>query len=108
MLKVIAFLLNLFSPIVQPLGVLGIIACILYDEYRSLQISGFLAIIGFILGILIYRLDIPPRWFWAKSENQIFQFSAAAVLGYMWSLAAWPPAVYFVRLILGPVLDGLE
>lgn len=104
MLQVLAFLINLFAPIVQPLGVLGVCGCVIYEDYQSLQQAGILAVAGVIFGILAHRLDIPPRWFWAKSRNEIFRYRIFAVLGYMWSLAAWPPAIYFVRLILGPVL----
>lgn len=104
MLQVIAFIINLFAPIVQPLGALGVCGCVIYEDYQSLQQAGILAAVGLIFGMLAYRLDIPPRWFWAKSRNEIFRFKIFAVLGYMWSFAAWPPAIYFVRLILEPVL----
>lgn len=107
MLTVIAYILNLFAPIVQPLGLLGAIACVLYDELQPLYLAAGLALVGFILGLFLHRLDIPPRWFWAKSQNQRFQFSLARVLGYMWSLAAWPLAVYFVRLILSMVTEDM-
>lgn len=104
MLQVIAFIINLFAPVVQPLGALGVCGCVIYEDYQSLKLAGILAVAGLIFGILAYRLDIPPRWFWAKSSNEIFSFKIVTVLGYMWSFAAWPPAIYFVRSILEPVL----
>ena len=104
MLQVLAFLINLFAPIVQPLGVLGVCGGVIDDDMQSLQQAGHLAVGGFIFGSLAHRLDIPPRWVWAKSRNEIFRYRIFTVLGYMWSLAAWPPAIYFVRLILEPVL----
>lgn len=104
MLHVIAFIINLFAPIVHPLGVLGLCGCVFYEEYQSLKQAGALAVAGLIFGLLAYRQDIPPKWFWTKSSNQIFRFRIFAVVGYAWSFAAWPLAVYFVRLILDPVL----
>lgn len=99
-LKVLSFIINLLAPIVNPLGVLGICWCILEDDYHILAISGALAMVGLIYGIFAYRLDIPPRWFWSRSINEIFSFSVTAVLGYAGSFALWPPAVYFVQYFI--------
>lgn len=104
MIRFIALLLNLFAPIVHPLGVLGACGCIIDENYTALHWAAVLAGVGLLFGLLTYRWDIPPRWFWAKSSNELFQFKIMAVLGYMWSFAAWPLAVYFVRQVLGPML----
>ena len=99
-LIIISFIINLFAPIVNPLGAIGICLCIIEDDSHILAISGALAVVGLIYGIFAYRLAIPPRWFWSRSINAIFSFSVTAVLGYAGSFALWPPAVYFVQYII--------
>lgn len=97
---VLAYIINLFAPIVNIVGAIGLCGCIIYDDYYILSIAIPLFIVGFVFGILAYRNDIPPRWFWAKSVNEIFSFSVLAVLGYAWSFAAWPFTIYIVRIII--------
>ena len=104
MLQVLAFLINLFAPIVQPLGVLGVSGCVFSQDYPSLPPAGPLPVGGLLFGFPAPLSGLPPVGFWAKSRNEIFRYRIFTVLGYMWSLAAWPPAIYFVRLILEPVL----
>lgn len=99
MITVIAFLLNILAPIVNVLGALGLCACIVYDDTHILPIGGILAVIGLVFGIFAYRNDVPPRWFWSHSKNELFEYSVIAVLGYGWSFAAWPFAIYFIRTI---------
>lgn len=100
MILVIAYIINLLAPIVNTIGAFGLIGCIVYDEPEMLIYGGIVAVVGFIFGMVAYNNDIPPRWFWAKSKNQIFSFSVTAVLGYTWSFAAWVFAVYMVQLII--------
>ena len=100
MILVLAYIINLFAPIINPVGGFGLIACIVYDDLHILGVAGPCAIAGAIFGILAYRNDIPPRWSWAKSKNDIFRFSISAVLGYAVSVAMWPCAIYLVTLIL--------
>ena len=100
MILVIAYIINMFAPLINPVGALGLIGCIVYDDLHILGVAGPCAIAGAIFGILAYRNDIPPRWSWAKSKNDIFRFSISAVLGYAVSVAMWPCAIYLVTLIL--------
>ena len=100
MILVIAYIINLFAPIVNVVGLLGLCGCIVYDDVYVLAIAGGLFVVGIIFGIAAYRLDIPPRWFWSKSRNDLFKFSVTAVLGYAWSFAMWSMAIYFVELII--------
>lgn len=99
MLIVLSFILNLFAPIVNTLGIFGLCGCIVYDDPHILIISGVLAVVGFIYGIFAYPLGIPPRWFWSHSANAIFEFSVTAVLGYAWNFAMWPCAIYLIMKI---------
>ena len=99
MIVVIADIINLFAPIVNTLGAIGLCGCIVYDDFHTLYIAAAMAIAGSIFGILAYNNDIPPRWFWSKSKNQIFEFSVSAVLGYSWNFAAWVFTIYLITVI---------
>ena len=100
MIIVLSFLINLFAPIVNTLGAIGLCGCVAYGDFHILGIGGALAIVGIIFGIIAYRNDIPPRWFWSKSKNEIFSFSVSAVLGYAWSFAAWAFTIYLVNVVI--------
>lgn len=104
MLVVLAYILNLFAPIVNALGVLGLIGCIVYEDLHVLAITAPVAVVGFVFGIFAHRNDIPPRWFWSKSKNALFEFSVTAVLGYAWNFAAWPLAIYIVKVVADKVV----
>jgi len=103
MIVVIAYIINLFAPIVNILGMIGLCGCLVYESYSTLIIAGVMAIIGFIFGIVAYRNDIPPRWFWSKSKNDLFSFSVTAVLGYTWSFASWVLAIYLINEIVSRI-----
>ena len=100
MILVIAYIINLLAPIVNSVGLLGLCECVVYEDLHILALAGILFILGIVFGILAHRRDIPPRWFWSKSRNDLFKFSVTAVLGYAWSFAMWPTAIYFVQLII--------
>lgn len=97
MIVVITYILNLLSPIVNFLGLMGVgCAWLMDDNMEVLIMTAIAAGIGLVFGILAYKNDIPPRWFWAKSRNSMFEFSVAAVFGYMVNIAMYPPCVYFI------------
>jgi hypothetical protein len=100
---VLAFIINLFAPIVNTIGAFGLLGCIIYDDLHILALVSILAIVGLVFGIFAYRMDIPPRWFWAKSKNELFRFSVTAVLGYAWSFAMWPCAIYMIMVIVDKI-----
>lgn len=99
MIVVIAYIINLFAPIVNTLGAIGLCGCIVYDDFHILYIAAAMAIVGFIFGIIAYRNDVPPRWFWSESRNRLFEFSVSAVLGYAWNFAAYAGAIYLVSVV---------
>lgn len=101
MVQIIAFILNLFAPIVNTLGAIGLCACIVYSEvYPLVLYSCSLAILGIVFGLYAYRLDIPPRWTWAKSRNELFKYSITSVLGYALNFAMWPSAIYCIQIFI--------
>ena len=103
MLSIFAYIINLLAPVVNTLGAIGLCGCVVYEDLHILFIAGILAVVGFIFGIFAHRMDIPPRWFWSKSRNELFSFSVTAVLGYAWSFAMWPCAIYLIMVLIEKV-----
>lgn len=103
-MKVIAFIVNLFAPAVNFMGLLGICHSVISESFSVFIFAGLMAVAGFIFGLYAYKLDIPPRWTWSKSPNQLFSFSITAVLGYTYSFAAWPLTIYFIKSIAENVM----
>lgn len=103
MVTVLAFIINILAPIVNFVGLLGLCACVVYDDFYILTVAGIMAVVGLVFGFFAYGLDIPPRWFWSKSTNELFEFSVTAVLGYAVSFAMWPCAVYMVSFMADKV-----
>lgn len=100
---VLAYIINFLAPLVNFVGLLGLFACIIYEELSVLLFAGVMAVVGLVFGIFAYKLDIPPRWFWSKSANDLFSFSVTTVLGYAGSLAMWPCAIYMVKVLVDAV-----
>lgn len=100
---VLAYIINLLAPLVNFVGLLGLFASIIYEEFSVLLFAGVMAVVGLVFGIFAYKLDIPPRWTWSKSKNDLFRFSVTAVLGYAGSLAMWPCAIYMVKVLVDAV-----
>ena len=100
MILFLAYIINLFAPAINLIGLLGLCGCVVYEDFYVLVIAAMMFVAGLFFGRLAYGLDIPPRWFWAKSRNQLFSFTVTAVLGYAWSFAMWPCAIYLVSIII--------
>ena len=100
---VLAFIINLLAPVVNILGLLGLCACVIYDDLHVLFIAGFMAVVGMVFGIFAHKNDIAPRWTWSKSKNDLFRFSVMTVLGYAGSLAMWPCAIYMIKTVINAV-----
>ena len=102
-MTVICWILNKLAPIINLLGVLGFVQAILNDEWGRLLVAVSFAVVGLLFGIRAYRLGIPPRWFWSKSANFIFDYTVMAVAGYTFMFAAMPLGWYFVNTIIGNI-----
>ena len=103
-MKVICWILNKLAPIINLLGVFGFIQAVLNDDLVELLIVVPFAVIGLLFGIKAYRLGIPPRWFWSKSANDIFDYTVTAVLGYMFVFAAMPLAGYLIATFMEDII----
>lgn len=102
-MAVLCYIINILAPFTNALGLFGLLLACSRSQWIVLYIAIPFAIIGLIFGILAYSRDIPPRWFWSRSANEIFSFSVTAVLGYAITFAAYPLAWYiasdFISLI---------
>ena len=98
---VVCWVLNKLAPIINLLGILGFIQAVLNDEWGTLLIAVPFAVVGLLFGIKAYKLGIPPRWFWSKSANDIFDFTVTAVAGYTFMFAAMPLCWYLVSTVIG-------
>lgn len=103
---VLAFIINLLAPVVNILGLLGLCACVVYEDLYVLVLAAIMAVLGMVFGIFAHKNDIAPRWFWSKSRNELFRFSVTAVLGYAGSLAMWPCAIYMVKVLVDAVANA--
>jgi hypothetical protein len=97
---VISFLLNLTGRIVVPVGLIAFLANIGMGNFDILMPMGVLGVIGIVYGILAYRYDIPPRWFWSESANSIFEYSVGAVIGYGILFALWVPFLIVLTYLI--------
>lgn len=100
---VLVFIINLLAPVVNILGLIGLCACVVYEDLYILVFAGIMALVGLVFGIFAHRMDIAPRWFWSKSRNELFRFSVMAVLGYVGNLAMWPCAIYLLKVVVNAV-----
>lgn len=100
MMLVLAYIVNLLAPVVNVIGLLGLCGSIGYGDFYILWIAALFAIAGLVFGIFAHRNDIPPRWSWSKSKNELFSFSVTAVLGYAVNFAMWPFALYLIGVIV--------
>ncbi len=99
MILIISYIINLLAPIINTLGLIGLCGCVAEGDFYILIITAVLFVIGLLFGIFAFRMDIPPRWFWSKSRNELFSFSITAVLGYAWNFAMWVTAIYLIIII---------
>ena len=99
-MTVICWILNKLAPIINLLGVLGFVQAILNDEWGRLLVAVSFAGVGLLFGIRAYRLGIPPRWFWSKSANELFDYTVTAVAGYTFMFAAMPLGWYLVSSVI--------
>lgn len=100
---VLAYIINLLAPVVNILGLLGLCACVVYEDLYVLVLAAIMAVVGVVFGIFAHKNDIAPRWTWSKSKNDLFRFSVMAVLGYAGSLAMWPGAIYMIKTVINAV-----
>ena len=103
MIVVIAFIVNLLAPIVNTMGVIGLCGMGAYGDWGELIWCGVFFVIGLFFGIWATMNDVPARWFWSRSVNELFNFFVFSVLGYAWSFAMWPAAIYLIRCLVAAV-----
>lgn len=103
-MKAICWILNKLAMPLNLLGLLGFCAAIINGDYFVLFLAILFAVLGLWFGVKAYRLGIPPRWLWAKSVNDIFDYSVTAVLGYMLVLTDIPLAYYLIANVMEEIV----
>lgn len=102
-MAVLCYIINILAPFTNALGLFGLLLTCSRGQWSVLYVAIPFAIIGLIFGIFAYSRDIPPRWFWSRTANELFSFSVTAVMGYVVTFAAYPLAWYistdFIKLI---------
>lgn len=104
-MAVLCFIINIIAPLTNALGLFGLLLACSRSEWGILYCAIPFAIVGLVFGIMAYRRDIPPRWFWSRSANELFSFSVTAVLGYAVTFAAYPLAWYITTDFIGLVTN---
>lgn len=100
-IRIITFILGLFSPIVLLVGgITFLMYAVGEGDVELLIYSGIAFVGGIVFGIFAYKNDIPPRFFWSKSKNEIFEFSVSSILGYGIYFGLLPSAIYFISQIV--------
>lgn len=105
MITIIAFIINSLAPIVNIMGLIGLCGCGMYGFGHLFIYSAILFVVGLVFGVFAYNQDIPPRWFWSKSKNDLFRFAFTSVLGYAWSFAMWPTAIWLAWVLVTGAQD---
>ena len=119
MLQITSYIIRFFSPLVLFVGLCGFGSYISYlvdyqemdpqmkDAIQSIPyadglwlliISIIIFILGIWYGVEAHKNDIPVRWLWSKSKNDMFEFSLKTILGYALNIAAYPYAAFFIHM----------
>lgn len=121
MLVIVSYIIRSLAPVINPMGVFGFFLYITYafdsslyseqlldtlgkisyvDGWLLFVVSTFVFVIGIIFGLKSYKNDIPLRWSWSKSKNELFGFSISTILGYGLYFVAYPYAFLFIHFIV--------
>ena len=100
----LVWLVNILSPFVTILGIIGM-AWGLEDAPFELCLWVSLAcfIVGFIFGIIAWKYDVPPRWFWVKSKVGLFDTLIGGAFSYGLRFAFIPFAILGIMAIIEAV-----
>ena len=78
-MSVFLWLFQFISPVTFVLGGLYL----LENPSPLVLVSGGLAaVVGFIFGIIAWKYDVPPRWFWIKSSMDLAGSRFMTAVGY--------------------------
>ena len=75
MIIVLSFLINLFAPIVNTLGAIGLCGCVAYGDFHILGIGGALSIVGIIFGVIVLIATISHRAGFGRSRRMRYSAS---------------------------------
>ena len=98
-MRSIARILNSLAPIVNVLGIVAFILIIVKGYFKIMIPMVVLFAVGLIFGKQAFKLNCPPRIFWAQSVNSLLNFPIGAAIGYGLIFALWVPVVRFFTLL---------
>ena len=98
------WLINILLPIVTILGIIGM-GWGLDDAPFELCLWGSLGcfIVGFIFGLVAWKYEVPPRWFWIKSKTGLFENYVGSAFGYGFKFAFIPFAILGIMVIVDAI-----
>ena len=103
-MKAVCWILNKTSMPLNLLGMLGFCVAVINDDYGVLLLAIPFALLGLWFGVKAYRLGVPPRWLWAKSVNDLFDYAVTAVLGYTFVFTDMPLAYYLITNLIEEII----
>lgn len=98
----IIYLLNLLGPIITIAGLFGLAGLMQGELDDSLWVvSGICGIVGVLFGIKAWSYGVPPRWFWAKSQVDLFGSKVSCCFTHMVRFFFLPLAIAFAIEVFG-------
>lgn len=79
---VLVYIFNILSPIITIFGGLILLFGFQLIETWLWVLCGISAVVGLIFGFATWHYDVPPRWFWVKSEMEMLDNRVFVALKY--------------------------
>ena len=98
---VLLWILQKISPIYMFVGLLYLLLSTDSWEGWMFVVGGIAAVIGGIFGATSWAEDVPPRWYWSKSNLELFDNKVGAIFGWAWSFFLLAFCVYAVIDMVG-------
>ena len=99
-MTVILWIIQKLSPIIFWTGALTLLFELANGDFDiepyMYIIGGASALVGFILGLTNWALDIPPKFFWTKSRVELLDNRFSNALGYALIFFNIPFCVIFI------------
>lgn len=100
-------ILRTLGPIINFLGIMGFGCMGMYEDFDNPGmwiVGGICGVLGIILGASQWAIDVPPRWFWSKSQSELLETRIGSAIGYGLVCFNIPFAIYFITYLVENVL----
>lgn len=85
MRTVLVWLISVICSIVNPFGILILIAFLCEEKYDLLLVPAIAGGVGFLFGFIFWDEMVAPRMFWVKSRTEVFDNRVNIASKYMFS-----------------------